>query len=148
MILLKNHAHKHVQWGAFNLLPKIDLPNGTKPFNFSDVYAPGAEPMWQEIVPLIYADGSNQAPLLRDPANPNYLSEAFTALGFTLFSIVAASALGASIWLLKHREHRVVTASQPPFLHMINVGCIIFVSAIIPLSFDERGGWTAEQLSE
>ena len=66
----------------------------------------------------------------------NYLT---TIRGFGLFlcAIVMLSSLACCAWTEVHRKHRVVIASQPFFLSIICIGCLIMASSIIPLSIDD-----------
>jgi 7 transmembrane sweet-taste receptor of 3 GCPR len=57
--------------------------------------------------------------------------------GFTLVVIVAVSAIGCSIWVLANNQHRVVRASQPFFLHMINAGISVMGMSIVPMAIDD-----------
>lgn len=100
-------------------------------------------------MPFIYPDGSTtNPPLLRDPTEHNYLNDGLRGLGFALFGIAVLFALGSCAWVFVHRANKVVRAAQPFFLYTISFGCILFSSAIIPLSFDESDGWTEDQLSK
>ncbi|CAB9510802.1 acid type B receptor subunit 2 [Seminavis robusta] len=58
-------------------------------------------------------------------------------IGYTLFTIVALTALAFSAWALKYRRVRVVRVSQPNFLVMIAVGVIIMTACMIPLGLDD-----------
>lgn len=66
--------------------------------------------------------------------NLRYLGFAFTAI------IVFMSAFFAG-WTYLRQEHRIIRASQPPFLFMITAGVTIMGSSMIPLSFDDGNGF-------
>ena len=55
--------------------------------------------------------------------------------GYVLFGTTILLSLLFCLWTLLYRNTRVVMASQPFFLYMIIVGCVIL--AIIPLSIDD-----------
>jgi len=57
-----------------------------------------------------------------------------------IFSIFCAA------WTFWFRLHRIVTASQPIFLYLLCFGCCLFSLAIVFISFDERSGFTRNQL--
>jgi hypothetical protein len=57
--------------------------------------------------------------------------------GLALYGIVLTTGLGFMIWMYRFRETPVVRASQPLFLVMICVGCLVMGSGILPLSVDD-----------
>ena len=79
---------------------------------------------------LCYGDQCNE------PVNYNYLTN-IRGVGLTFCAIAMVLALGSGVWTQVHRMHRVVIASQPFFLRIICIGCLIMASSIIPLSIDD-----------
>ena len=57
--------------------------------------------------------------------------------GYVLFGTTILLSLLFCLWTFLYRNTRVVMASQPFFLYMIIVGCVILASAVIPLSIDD-----------
>ena len=137
-------------WVALNFLP----PNPDDPlldyFHAPDIVIPAyeSEDWINDQLPFVFADGTTNPPaLLRETPDQNYLSDSLRVFGFTVMccSIFLASCL--LVWVILCRKHRVLLASQPPFLALICVGTMIQSSAVIPISFDESEGWTGDQLS-
>mmetsp|Transcript_12246 Transcript_12246/g.20084 ORF Transcript_12246/g.20084 Transcript_12246/m.20084 type:complete len:621 (-) Transcript_12246:121-1983(-) len=58
-------------------------------------------------------------------------------VGFALMCIILACSLGFAVWTFMHREFSVIKASQPPFLYLICLGCMIMSLTIVPLSIDD-----------
>lgn len=79
---------------------------------------------------LCYGDQCNE------PVDYNYLTSIRPA-GLAMCAIAMALAVACGVWTQLHRKHRVVIASQPFFLGIICIGCLIMASSIIPLSFDD-----------
>ena len=69
--------------------------------------------------------------------NYNYIGN-LAILGYVMFGLIAASALGLAAWTYAKRSKRIVRASQPMFLGMICVGVLIMVSTLIPLTVDDQ----------
>ncbi|CAB9517862.1 acid type B receptor subunit 2 [Seminavis robusta] len=65
-------------------------------------------------------------------------------VGYTLFAMVAITALGFGTWAFYRRKVRVVRVAQPRFLIMIAVGVLIMASCMIPLGMDDGGGAHAD----
>ena len=57
--------------------------------------------------------------------------------GYALAAIVVLSAMICSFWVFRHRELRVVRASQPLFLHVICAGIVVMGLSIIPMGIDD-----------
>ena len=73
-----------------------------------------------QVVPFVYADGSNEPPiLLRDVPEQNYLDCSTRAFGLSLMMIALLFVFLATIWIVRHRTHNVVIAAQPPFLYAV-----------------------------
>jgi hypothetical protein len=132
-------------WGVLNLLPPVSPPP--------------KEPIQAIATELIvdnqfvflnktyYADGRTVPPdLLRDPPEQNYLSTPARGVGFAVMALALLTSAVTILWVFSHREHRVVKAAQPYFLYVICLGSGVSVSAVLPLSFDEGKGWSAQQL--
>jgi hypothetical protein len=58
-------------------------------------------------------------------------------IGYALGFIVIFMALFFGGWVTVNRKHRVITMSQPIFLHLIWFGVIVLSSAIFPLGIDD-----------
>jgi ABC-type sugar transport system substrate-binding protein len=69
----------------------------------------------------------------------NNLIGNLNVVGFTLFAMVAFTALGFAVWIYRSRNVRVVKVSQPMFLIMVAVGVLVMAASLIPLSFDDSG---------
>ena len=83
---------------------------------------------------LCYGDQCKAPP--PPPVDYNYLTN-IRPVGLTFFAIALVASVGCGIWMQVHRKDRVVVASQPFFLQLICVGCLIMASSIIPLSIDD-----------
>lgn len=103
---------------------------------------------WQLVNPFVYADGTTNPPrLLRDPAEPNYLSDGVRAAGFSLAGISYFCIISSLVWLFAYRHHTVVIASQPFFLMIMCIACTFITTSIVISAFDESHGWSEQQLS-
>lgn len=65
-------------------------------------------------------------------------------IGFILYLIIGAMALGFAAWAFINRNVRVVRVAQPRFLMMIALGILILGSCMIPLGMDDGGGTRAD----
>ncbi|KAL7539699.1 hypothetical protein ACHAXR_009510 [Thalassiosira sp. AJA248-18] len=70
------------------------------------------------------------------PPDYNYLT-GIRPLGYMFVAISMLWVFVCVVWTQKYIETRVVKASQPEFLRLICVGCLIMVGSIIPLSVDD-----------
>jgi len=68
----------------------------------------------------------------------NYISDALIILGYVFFAIQALASLFAIAWMIYNRKATVVRASQPEFLSLVAIGCVIFAATILPLSVQGR----------
>lgn len=57
--------------------------------------------------------------------------------GFALAGIVVLSAVACSVWVIAHRSHLVVRASQPIFLHILCAGILTMGLSIVPMGIDD-----------
>jgi hypothetical protein len=131
----------------FHVTDTAALPN-TNSYRLTHVREPSSTNKWSIRDTFYYADGTTEAPsLLRDEPEQNYLSESVRIFSFVLLGVGWAVCVGTSLWIAVNRKHRVVTATQPLFLHQLSLGSAIVVSTIFPMSFDESYGWTEEMLS-
>lgn len=88
---------------------------------------------------FVYSDGSLNPPLLlRDVPEQNYLSPSLRIVGLTLMSITIFCAFCSLIWVIYHRNHRILRASQPYFLVIMLIGTAINAVSIFCVSNDER----------
>jgi len=83
-----------------------------------------------EVDALCYADQCDVA------VDYNYLTN-IRPLGLLFASVAMIASLLCLGWTQYHRRHKVVVASQPFFLRIICVGCLVLSSSIIPLSYDD-----------
>jgi hypothetical protein len=133
-----------VTWTAVNVVPKINsTEDGNVELHF--VYPAIYNGTWVQTAPFIFANGRSSPPNIYQPDH-HYLKPAVRALGLTLMGIAIATALAAMGWVYVNREHRVLLASQPIFLHVLAIGSIVTASAILTISFDEADGWSVVQL--
>ena len=78
------------------------------------------------------------------PANVNVspkkipLGINFSSLGIAFFSLQALATALAVGWTVWNRKSTVVHASQPEFLSLVAIGCLILASAILPLSIEGK----------
>lgn len=141
---LGTRIEKTVGWGVFNLLLDFSLP---PPHGIvvTDYQSPDGNLF--EIEPFIFADGTDQPPPLIDAIDMNFLSTGLRAAGLTLMSIAMALAVVSALFVFAHKTHRVLKASQPPFLYLLCFGAFVEASTIFTISFDEGAGWNEAQLS-
>jgi len=83
-----------------------------------------------EVDALCYADQCDVA------IDYNYLTN-IRPLGLLFSSLAMIVSLLCLGWTQYYRKDKVVVASQPFFLRIICVGCLILSSSIIPLSYDD-----------
>lgn len=69
----------------------------------------------------------------------NRISKA-SVVGYVLCALIIGTSIACIVWTLIHRQHQVVQASQPMFLHMICIGTLLMGAAIPPLSMDDHYG--------
>ena len=91
--------------------------------------------------PFLYSGGLQSPPPdyqeeALPPVDYNHLT-GIRPVGLALFVIAASASIVCGIWTHVYRNSRVAKASQPFFLGLICVGCLVMSSAIIPLSIDE-----------
>ena len=73
---------------------------------------------------------------VRSEENFNHLGS-IRAVGITLMAIAMVLAIFFSAWTFINRKHRIVSLSQPIFLHIICTGTFVMASSIIPRSIDD-----------
>ena len=66
--------------------------------------------------------------------NYNYVTEGLIVLGIVFFAIQACASVSAIGWMIYYRKAVVIKVSQPEFLVLVAVGCLMLCSAILPLS--------------
>ena len=59
-------------------------------------------------------------------------------VGWVASGIVIATALFLLVWVIQHRNTRIVRTLQPLFLAMIAVGVLVMGMALIPMGFDDE----------
>jgi len=72
---------------------------------------------------------------------PSYLND----LGIALCVVNMALSLGFGMWVAYHRNDKVIKASQPHFLYLVCVGCMISSVSLIFIGVDDKNH-TAEEL--
>ena len=122
----------------------VDGLVGQLPFNMGEL---SIEALWDlhrgiQIDEYIWGTAFTEVLLfpleLPDPnMNYNYIDK-LAILGYVMFGLIAASALGLAAWTYAKRSKRIVRASQPMFLGMICVGVLIMASTLIPLTVDDQ----------
>jgi len=96
---------------------------------------------------FIFSDNTTTPPAdLRNPPDPNFLNPRIQITGLVLMMIAVIFSIFCAAWTFWFRLHRIVTASQPIFLYLLCFGCCLFSLAIVFISFDERSGFTRNQL--
>lgn len=103
----------------------------------SDVFENGE---WKSLLPFVFNDGSitphSDLPPLE--VKMNYIGWVLRGIGFVMSCIIIGLAVGFFVWTQKHRNAKVVKASQPMFLHMIGAGCFLMALSIFFLSIDDE----------
>ena len=69
----------------------------------------------------------------RPEHNKNFYSSGFVAVSYLLFGINVALSLGFLIWTWAYRDSMIVHHSQPEFLAMICIGCVLSSSAVLAM---------------
>jgi len=67
----------------------------------------------------------------------NYISEQTKLVGLVLVSIQSSLSVAAIIWTYFYRKDIVIRKSQPIFLNLSAVGCLVMVLSIIPMGIQE-----------
>mmetsp|Transcript_57053 Transcript_57053/g.139012 ORF Transcript_57053/g.139012 Transcript_57053/m.139012 type:complete len:959 (-) Transcript_57053:110-2986(-) len=93
---------------------------------------------WDEVTPFIFSDGTttNARGTPAITVDENLISTGMRAAALIFMSLSIIVAIGFAAWTNMNRRSRVVRASQPFFLNLISVGCVILSLAIVPLQFD------------
>jgi hypothetical protein len=118
---------------------RVDEETGGKFVKFdaitTDLYNQG---VWKEVTPFRFSDGTTMNPRSTPnvEANENLISPSMRAIALSFMVISILVAVAFYTWTNMNRTSRIVRASQPFFLYLIAVGCIIFSFAIIPLQYD------------
>ena len=89
--------------------------------------------------PFVYSGNTTDPPqeLPDSSEDMNHIQPAFRIIGTVLAAIGIFLAVGCAAATMKLRDNKVIKASQPEFLFLICVGCLLMVSTIIPLSIDD-----------
>jgi 7 transmembrane sweet-taste receptor of 3 GCPR len=96
---------------------------------------------------LVFSNGNTRPPeLLRDAPDQNYLSNGLKVFGFVLFSLGLLLALVATGWTYWNRNLTIVRSSQPEFLFLLCLGCVISLVTIVVITFDDSDGLSNSQL--
>jgi len=70
----------------------------------------------------------------------NLINSGLRAVGYTLLSVIWATAVGCALWTFHSRKQAVVQAAQPVFLTLVALGVAILAATLVPLSMDDDGG--------
>jgi len=94
---------------------------------------------WRPIQPFVFSDGTIVPPLDLPRPNENFvlISEGALIGGLIMASLALILGLVCGIWTVIYRKEKIVQASQPEFMIMICIGCLIMASSVIPLSLQE-----------
>lgn len=65
-----------------------------------------------------------------------YVSPVMKGIGYFLCVFQIIASLGAIAWTFLYRKHKVVSLSQPIFLHLVSFGCLLMILSIIPLGME------------
>ena len=66
----------------------------------------------------------------------SYMNEAYIICGYVFVGLQFIMSLGSVFWIHLNRDHELVKASQPEFLHVISFGCFLIVLSIIPMTIE------------
>ena len=75
--------------------------------------------------------------IYKPPQEYNYIGN-MRYFGWTLASLVVLCSIGMAAWVAKNRKGRIVRASQPIFLIIICIGCLLMGGGMYPLSIDSE----------
>ena len=93
-----------------------------------------------EVAPIIWCGNTTVQPVDLTTAIPrhnrNLLDSFLVALAIGLSAISVTMALSFMYWAHRYRHEEAVKSSQPTFLILIALGCIITLTATIPLTRD------------
>jgi gamma-aminobutyric acid type B receptor len=67
--------------------------------------------------------------------DPNYIGN-LKILAYIFFTVICLLCISFTAWTVRNRKTRVVRSSQPEFLVLICLGCLVFGSVLIPLTID------------
>ena len=136
-----------VSWSEINVLPPQPGGNETVYFRISGIYDPETK-QWKHVASFVYRDGRTVPPeLLRDEPYQNYPSSGLRIMGYTLMGIALLGAIVSALWVFLCRNHRVLRASQPLFLYLVDFGAAEEASTILTISNDKSYGWSTNALS-
>mmetsp|Transcript_23862 Transcript_23862/g.42288 ORF Transcript_23862/g.42288 Transcript_23862/m.42288 type:complete len:931 (-) Transcript_23862:188-2980(-) len=76
-----------------------------------------------------------------------YLPDWFRAISYTLFGINILLSIGFASWTFAYRRLPIIRASQPTFLYLVCLGCIISSTTILTVGIDEEQDLSAAALS-
>ena len=93
-----------------------------------------------DVAPIIWCGNTTVQPVDLTTATPyhnqNLLDSFLTSLAIGLSSVSIVMALAFIYWTQRYRHEEAVKSSQPTFLILIALGCIITLIATIPLTQD------------
>ena len=81
---------------------------------------------------------SNTEGICEETVTVEYKSEWVSGMGFTLFAINVGLSLFFLMWTFANRKNKIVIASQPFFLYLICIGCIISSTSVIFVGLDDK----------
>ena len=93
---------------------------------------------WTESSFFQFNDGTTDIPTgIPDvEIDENFINTSVRAVTYSLFGMSILLAVAFALWTWRKRKSRIVRASQPFFLYLLCVGCILLTSAIVPLGID------------
>lgn len=103
-----------------------------------------------ESAPIIYSGNTTSPPYPLPPYEVKTIriSDWAQIFGLILSSLIILTSLFFSAWTAFHRKTKVVTASQPIFLHMLCAGTFAIGLAIVPLALQDEYDNNKETLLE
>eukprot|EP00567_Pseudictyota_dubia_P003585 CAMPEP_0197442982 /NCGR_PEP_ID=MMETSP1175-20131217/8862_1 /TAXON_ID=1003142 /ORGANISM="Triceratium dubium, Strain CCMP147" /LENGTH=948 /DNA_ID=CAMNT_0042973555 /DNA_START=106 /DNA_END=2952 /DNA_ORIENTATION=+ len=127
----------------FNSVPSEPDEDGFVSFSTpSTLIHLSSEEGWQNYKerPFVFNHNTTEPPpaLPLLTVNQNYIGTGLRVFGLILSWVAVAASIVAIIWTMKNLKSRVVRASQPIFLILICVGCLLMGASIVPLSIDDE----------
>lgn len=111
-------------------------------FNETTAYAyhPGDDQNWDDVSVFVYQGGNVSIPPDLPPpvVSINEVNAWIRVAVYALVATVLAATVGFAIWTYRHRQCRVVKASQPFFLLLLCVGVALMGCSMIPLVVKEN----------
>ena len=145
----KSRIRDGVPLGVLNLRSNGTTPDGFVRYQFrlTSISTELNEP-WIEVEDFVYRDGTVIAPTtVRTIWEKNYLSTYCRVIGFVLWITAVLLCVGSAVVIFLYRNHKVMRAGQPFFLYLLCLGSLVSSTGIFTLSFEEKQGWSIDQLT-